>query len=647
APPNISGKLRMALDGSLVAAALFGTAYQYVLAPMSRAAGSSRQALIDLLYPVLAVAVLAVALLLLLGQPIRRLTAMTAIAGGVAVLATALLVEIAGDITNQLWVAPFMRGGYVAAAVLMSIAPLAPLPLGLDRVWRPSTLPSNLLPYVPVGGFFALVTVRAATGKSLEPKVLWFGGLIVILLLCRQFLALQLNAALAEDLARERTRLAIEATHDALTGLPNRALLNQRLSELDLSDANPNVPALLMIDLDGFKVVNDTLGHAAGDRLLRIVADRLRQTTESHSEAALAARLGGDEFAVLLEDGGLRAAQRLATEILDNLAAPVLVNGRPAAMRASAGIAARTESLTPEALLHHADLALYEAKHHSKGRARLFDRSMAAAIEAQRSLETDLATALARGQFSLVYQPIVDLTSGASSSSEVLLRWHHPHQGVLTPDAFLMAATDACLLPDIDRWVLTTALAQLAEWRAVDHRYGIHVNMSASYLASGTVLHDVTHVLHTNGLPAAALTIELTESSLITNLHEAARTLNDLRTLGVRIALDDFGVGYSSLTYLRELPVDAVKVDRSFIRGLGHDPKATMLVGSVIGLVHGLGLTCVAEGVDHPSQVTHLRTFRCELAQGYLFARPQAPEITTAAPRRDARTPGTVATPYP
>lgn len=641
APKSTSGKLCMALDGLVAASALLGIVWIVALEPMIHLEGS-KNALFDLAYPVLTVGVLTVALVLLAGQSTRQANAMTAITAGVCVLATALLVEIATLVVREDGLRPWIWGGYVASAVLLGMAPLAPLPHDRQRTWQPSTALGSVIPYLPLAGFVLICVCFTLTGRALDPQVVWAIVLMLGAILGRQSLALQLNVALTRDLAAQRERLALEALHDPLTGLPNRALLTSTLADLDPSPTGQDSTALLMIDLDGFKAVNDTLSHAAGDQLLITIADRLREAIAPYGQNAFAARLGGDEFAVLLHPGALETATDLARDILRRFAEPMVFDDRPATVRASIGIALTSQRPATARLLHHADLALYEAKHHAKGHYQLFDRRMADAVKARRSLQTDLAKALADGQFSLAYQPIVDLSTGASHSAEALVRWNHPREGTLGPDAFLPVAADGGLLADVDRWVLSTAASQLAAWREADPEYTMNVNMSAAYLACGTVVEDVHRALHDHRLPADALVIEVTEDSLIANLDEAARTLGKLRDLGVRVALDDFGVGYSSLTYLRRLPVNVVKIDRSFIGDLDRDPPAAVLVGNVLSLVHGLGLSCIAEGIENPRQIVHLRTCHCEQAQGFLFSRPRFPDALDSLPPGVASVPSEV-----
>jgi diguanylate cyclase (GGDEF)-like protein len=633
APRTAAGRLRMVFDGVVTASALLGAVWMAVLTPMIEVDGSSRQAIIDLAYPVLAVLLLAVALLLLTGQPIGRINAMTTLTAGIAALTASLIGEVVQHVTHREWLHPWVLDGLLAAAVLIGIAPLTRVPSKNDRVWQPATMVGVLLPYLPIVVFITTAAGYLLNRRELAQPVIYAGLVMLAAILARHVLAMRQNTALTRDLAAERSRYAYEAAHDALTGLPNRAMLTSALRDRDLqltADQLSDV-SLLMVDLDGFKLVNDTLGHAAGDELLVQVAARLRDAVADLDAAALPARLGGDEFAVLVRIGGQETAEELAKDILERLAVPIMLGGRASAVRASIGIACAEPDSEGHALLPHADLALYAAKHHAKGDYRVYGPSMSAEVEARMQLEADLAHAVPEGELRLVYQPIVNLVTRASRSAEALLRWHHPQRGVLAPGAFLDAAADSGVLPDFDRWVLGSVCGQLARWRATHPDYSVSINLSAAYLASGTVTADVRRLLRAHGLPGSALIVEVTETSLIANLDEAAKTLRELRAMGVTVALDDFGVGYSSLTYLRRLPVDVLKIDRSFIRDLDDDDsEAGILVGAVLALAQNLGLDCVAEGVDDERQVDRLRSLGCERAQGYLFARPQPAEEVPA-----------------
>ncbi|WP_153040500.1 bifunctional diguanylate cyclase/phosphodiesterase [Actinoplanes sp. TFC3] len=619
APRGAAGKLRMVFDGLVAACALMGAVWVLLFDPLSQIESPS-SAVIDLSYPVLAAGVLAIAMVLLSGQSLHRRTAMRVVTGGVVLLTVTLLVEVIGNVFGIGWLIPAVHGGYIASAGLLALAPLAPLPQGAERTWAPASQFGNVVPYVPVVIFIGIGMTFVLQGRSFDIETVLAVVMLVVAVFGRQFVELRLNAALSRSLAAERERFAHEAAHDALTGLANRHKLTTEL-------AREPVSALLLVDLDGFKAVNDTLGHSAGDELLVTVAQRLR---EAVGEDGLPARLGGDEFAVLIRHGDVGDARAMARAILDRLAEP----GLPAVVGASVGIATVAGAEDRDHLLHEADMAMYEAKNNGKGTYRVYDRELAVLAEQRRRLQAELAVALAEGQLFVAYQPVVDLASGASHAAEALVRWEHPVRGPIPPDDFLPTAEDAGLLVEIDRWVLTAAAAQLAEWRRTDPAYTIAVNLSVAYLVSGRVVEDVRAALREHDLPGEALTVEVTESSLIADLDAAATTLREVKALGVRISLDDFGVGYSSLTYLRKLPVDVVKIDRSFVRELAWDNKAKVLFKAVLDLVHALGLTCVAEGVEEPRQLGQLLAMGCARGQGYLFSPPVTADLVPIGPHR-------------
>ncbi|SHN47483.1 putative bifunctional diguanylate cyclase/phosphodiesterase [Cryptosporangium aurantiacum] len=622
APRDGFGRLRMLLDGIVSASALTGVVWMLILEPLVRAEDADPPS-IPMAYPLAATVVLAVGMVLLAGQPIRRRTAMTWVTAGVVVLTLSLLTVVVAALARESWVRPWALDGFLVAAALLALSARAPLPDEQERIWQPVGA-GLLLPYVPVGGLFLVAAGHTLAGRTLDPPATASALIMTAAVLARQMVALRANARLTEDLAAQRAQLVFEATHDTLTGLPNRARLQTALAELAAAEDERESPAtLLMIDLDGFKSVNDTLGHAAGDQLLVVIADRIRRAIAPHGDNATPVRLGGDEFAVLLHSGGAPVAVELAQDLVLGIGTPMSLDGHPATVGASIGIAAHGRA---ERMLHDADVALYEAKARGKGHYRLFDERLSAAVAARQSLEAELGGALGGGQLALEYQPMVDLMTGEAHRCEALLRWNHPTRGRLAPDAFLTAAQHVGLLPALDRWVLGTAAAQVAVWRRTDPDYAVSVNASAAYLASGTLPRDMRRVLETHGLPGSALTVEVTESSLIANLEAAAGLLRELRELGVRVALDDFGVGYSSLTYLRQLPVDVVKLDRSFTRELGTGPDAVILVDGVLDLAYRLGLETVAEGVETDEQASQLRALGCRNAQGFRFGPPRPPD---------------------
>jgi diguanylate cyclase (GGDEF)-like protein/PAS domain S-box-containing protein len=426
----------------------------------------------------------------------------------------------------------------------------------------------------------------------------------------------------AEDVTARRAmeeRLRHEALHDPLTGLPNRRLLMERLSAaLDRGRRRGGGPALLFLDLDRFKVINDSLGHPVGDQLLAAVADRVRACAGA---GATVARFGGDEFAVLLESASVDAALRTAGAIQRALAAPVGLGGYEVCTAASIGIAvAGAQADGPEALVRSADAAMYRAKARGPGQCEVYDRAMHAQALARLRTETELRRALERGEITPHYQPIVSLATGRVTGVEALARWRHPERGWVQPQEFVAVAEESGAIVELGRRVLAQACRDAGGWTAAGGRAGVSVNLSVKQLAQADLVDQVRRAVEESRADPAALRLEITESVLVENADAAASTLSRLKELGVRVLMDDFGTGYSSLSALHRLPVDGLKVDRSFVAAMEHDGRAGELVASVVRLARGLGLEVVAEGVEHADQLAALRALGCDAAQGFLFS---------------------------
>jgi diguanylate cyclase (GGDEF)-like protein/PAS domain S-box-containing protein len=418
--------------------------------------------------------------------------------------------------------------------------------------------------------------------------------------------------------------LTRQALHDSLTGLPNRTLFLDRLAHaLARSERNLYPVTVLVLDLDNFKRFNDSLRHAAGDRLLASVAERLRDTIRP---ADTVARLGGDEFAVLLEDTGIADGIRIAQRLGEALDRPFAVGGHDVVAQASVGVACGIGgALTADDLLTNADLAMYLAKGQGKARYAVFEAAMHDAAIERLELEGDLRQALVRGEFFLLYQPVVRIGTGSLVGMEALIRWKRGGGEVVPPDQFIPAAEETGLIREIGHWVLQEACRQVATWQAEHHptpALRLSVNFSARQFEDPEIVKEVERVLVAAGLEPGCLVIELTESLLISEPDVAIRQLGDLRHLGVRLAIDDFGTGYSSLSYLRRFPVDILKIDRSFVSALGGDPEDAALAHAIVKLGRTLHLRVVAEGVETAAQLAELRAIDCEYGQGYLFGRP-------------------------
>jgi diguanylate cyclase (GGDEF)-like protein/PAS domain S-box-containing protein len=413
-----------------------------------------------------------------------------------------------------------------------------------------------------------------------------------------------------------------QALHDPLTGLPNRVLFMDRLGHA-LSRPGAEV-AVVLLDIDNFKLVNDSLGHSAGDELLMEIAPRLQDALRPSDTIA---RLGGDEFVVLLEQvPHAHAAARVAERIVAAFEAPFQLAAGEHFAKASLGIAIADESdSVPASLIRDADAAMYQAKGGGRGSFELFDRAMRIRTVERLSLENDLRRALERGELRLDYQPIVSLKDGSIASVETLLRWQHPERGLIGPDEFIGVAEECGLIEPIGRWVLETASVQAAEWHAADpdtRPLGISVNLSVRQLTQRDLETTVARALHRSGIEPSSLCLEITESILLEEPDSLSDTITRVSRLGVRFALDDFGTGYSSLAYLTRLPIHGLKVDRSFVDALGRDERATAITTAIVRMAHALSLEVTAEGVETEAQVRALDALRCELAQGFHFHRP-------------------------
>ncbi len=429
-------------------------------------------------------------------------------------------------------------------------------------------------------------------------------------------------ASLALTDARTVEDALHQAFHDSLTALPNRALFVDRLEQgLKRGHRTRSPLAVLFLDLDTFKTVNDSLGHAAGDELLVAVAARLSDCIRPGDTAA---RFGGDEFAVLLEDvGNDSAAERVALRILYALEAPFDVSGREVFISTSIGIALGDSPADDP--IRDADLAMYRAKAEGKGRYVVFEPSMHAAVMERLELEADLQRAVERDELVLHYQPVVDLDAGTITGTEALVRWRHPTRGLVPPNAFIPLAEETRLMPQLGRWVLNEACRQAARWLAsndLPERFAVGVNLSGRQLQSPGLVEDVAAALERARLEPRRLVLEITETVLMSDIEATIAKLKRLKGLGVRLAVDDFGTGYSSLQYLRRFPIDILKIDKAFVDDIdGTDPDST-LARAIIDLGESFQLTVVAEGIEREAQRRRLLELGCHSGQGFLFTRP-------------------------
>jgi diguanylate cyclase (GGDEF)-like protein len=480
-----------------------------------------------------------------------------------------------------------------------------------------------------------------------QAGIILIGGLILSLLGALLVQTLSTGRARALRTVRERTeQLRHLALHDALTGLPNRQLMSERAERLLERGRREDLYVTAMyMDIDGFKGINDSFGHPVGDDLLRQTAQRIVGALRSGD---VVGRIGGDEFIVLAGGRSADGAEQLAQRLLEALRQPIKIGGTDGvslSITISIGVATGDRP-DAEELMRDADIALYSAKAAGKNRYVVFAPEMRFALQERFSLENDLRSAIARDELALVYQPTFALRERRLLGFEALLRWEHPLRGMLAPGEFIGIAEESGLIVELGTWVLRRGCAQAALWRAAGLELDLSVNVSARQLDDPGLLHRVREALGTTGLPAHALTLEITETALMRDPELSADRLRELKHVGVRIAIDDFGTGYSSLAYLRQFPVDTLKIDRGFVSGIASTAESKPLVRTVVALAKSLGIDTVAEGIEDEHQLRSLLAEGCRAGQGYWFGRPMSAEAVPAytaaqsaptAVRREAR----------
>jgi diguanylate cyclase (GGDEF)-like protein len=437
----------------------------------------------------------------------------------------------------------------------------------------------------------------------------------------------------AEAIAERFTR---DALHDPLTGLANRSLFLDRLQHALASTGRHRAPlATIVLDLDGFKEINDSYGHAVGDELLCAVANRLTETVRSIDTVA---RLGGDEFAIVIEDIQEDEKEIVIERIKRAIAAPFLIQGQPRQVGGSIGIALSRGNVDgPNDMLRRADMAMYAAKREGRTGHAVFETGMHTAMLFRLEMKTDLQRALAEREFTLHYQPVVELPGGRIRAMEALVRWNRPGGGLVPPGEFIALAEETGMIVPLGWWVLEESCRQLAAWRAQTLQHGLlslHVNLSARQLHDPYAAARVQDALLASGLPADSLVLELTESSVMGDVEASLVAMQKLTSLGVAMGIDDFGTGYSSLSYLQKLPVSVLKIDKSFVDQVAKGKQGAALVRAIIGVGQALELKVVAEGVEDVGQVGRLQALNCRLAQGYYFSRPLDSEAMEAYLRK-------------
>lgn len=431
----------------------------------------------------------------------------------------------------------------------------------------------------------------------------------------------------AQALAAANDELTHRSLYDGLTGLANRALFHDRLTRelAALADGGPRM-AVLALDLDEFKAVNDTLGHASGDEMLAEVGKRLIAGVRRRDTAA---RIGGDEFAVLLTDIGRESALKVAAKVADMLSAPFELDGRQVHASASVGLAFGEPGQEAEEVQQNADVALYAAKRSRSGHVEVYEASLHAAVVKRQMLISELRGAVLGKEIAVFYQPIVRVSTRQIVGFEALARWHHQELGDIPPSTFIPLAEQIGLMPELGITILESACRQAASWRRPAAHGGapyVAVNLSAIQLQDPQFASRLRKILRVTHLAPARLEVEITESQLVEGVGDAIGSIQTIRDMGIRVAIDDFGTGYSSLTYLRTMPVDTVKIDRSFVAGIGTGSEEWSFAQSIVRMVRSLSLLVVAEGVETAAQLAHAQALGCDLAQGYYLGRPMPPE---------------------
>jgi diguanylate cyclase (GGDEF)-like protein len=587
-------------------------------------------------------------------------------------LSSATMIVIDSFFSYQTWIGVYISGGfldigYLIVYVLIGLAGLLQtyhantnldepdsleLPSGLPKV---ITVVSSLMPYLWVVGAYFLFFEFHHAELQISFNSLFTGvGIIITLVILRQMLALRensallvsLNSALAElkrnafelsrsnqnlrqeidERARVEAQLAHDALHDGLTGLANRVLLLGRLGHaIEHHRRDPGFGySILFLDLDNFKTINDELGHSTGDRVLIEVARRLLNSTRSVDTVA---RFGGDEFVILLENTADKIIPTtISRRILADLSLPLAVKDREVHTTCSIGIVQGIAGYTnPEDILRDVDIAMYRAKEKGKARAEIFTLKMRTSALTLIEMERELRRALANQEFTLYYQPIYDLTKKRIVGLEALVRWNHPLRGLLLPGEFIKVAEKSGLIIPLGEWVLREACLQLRAWNQANPGLDdltVSVNVSAKQIVRPEFTVKVREILAETGLEPSKLRLEITENAYIDNQSVLADLLTELRALGVVFIVDDFGTGFSSLGYLRNIPVNAIKIDKSFVDGILEDGKDFQIINTILMLAQGMGMDAIAEGIENPEQIKKLLALNCRYGQGFHLSRP-------------------------
>lgn len=646
---------RLALDGFIVAVAFFQIGWWTILDGLFGGYnGETRFAVgVALAYPVLDLGVLTVAVLVLGRARSPQRWALTLLVSGMALMAVADGVFVYTNAHDDFTAVTYGSVSWAAGLLLIALAALTPEKWARSdaEAGREISRMAMWLPYVPLVFAMIAALVRFGATPGLPPALL-ASVLLIVLVLLRQFIVVGENRRLLKA-------VEAQALQDPLTGLANRALFLDRLTHaMALHRRDEQSVAVLSLDLDDFKLVNDGLGHPAGDLLLVQAAERILGAVRSSDTVA---RIGGDEFVVLME-GATEDSHQVALQVLRAFDEPFVIDGHALLLCPSAGLAAASAGepeISADTLLKQADVAMYTAKRshvpgvrvyaggdmpddeHPEAGARAATEAAARESTVAFQLLGQLRRAIDNQELTLAYQPKFDLRDDSLVGAEALVRWPHPDRGLLGPDQFLQLVRDHGLMRPITELVLSQALNQIAEWRDLGLLVPVAVNVFAPSLSDLALPETVERALKDRGLPSEVLTVEITEDLLLDNRERARSVIERLRRSGVRVAIDDFGSGYSALSYLRELYVDELKLDRAFVTAVLDDRRAAAIVRAVIDLANELGLTTVAEGVEDPETATLLRDYGCHVAQGYLYTAPLTPSdmlslLQTRRPAPDA-----------
>jgi diguanylate cyclase (GGDEF)-like protein len=612
------------IDAAVVGIAMFGTIWVLFVDEFFGFETELSVLAVSLAYPVMDVALLAVAARLVVTVHLKHppFAFIVAALGSLAIADTGYQIYLSngtfktGLFIDAFWL--FFYVGFAIAALHTTVGSRPPLPEDQDR----------LSPVQLVIMFVATLSVPMIDlfwgNQSDRIVTISCSALLFMLILVRVF-------DLTKTIEMGKDRLRHDAEHDSLTGLANRVLFAERTHTALTRPDRKHPVAVLFIDLDDFKTVNDSLGHEAGDKLLAEVASRLGDVVRDGDTVA---RFGGDEFAVLLESAvDRRDAANIARRALESLSDPMDLGGKSVRAMASIGIAMDVDgSSDVDSIMRNADVAMYLSKSRGKGRFEMFESAMHEEAMERLDLKADLQRALDEGQFQLHYQPIFDLQSGQVNLVEALIRWKHPERGMIPPDRFISLAEENGLIVPIGEWVIQEACRQAAQWHKIHgcEDISVSVNLSMRQLGDDQLINRLTNAISGSGIAANRLVLEITESMLANDADQSAGILSQLKTIGVKLAIDDFGTGYSSLSYLKSFPVDAIKIDRSFINELHRSSTSSALVEAVVNLSRALGAYTVAEGIEFSDQADILRKLGCDRGQGFYYCRPLSGSALTA-----------------